>query len=431
MIIENKNIQDCIVKIVEKYPFVKDIFQTIDQAGGKILLVGGSVRDFFLEMESNDLDFEVYHLAFEVLQKILERYGQVHLVGKSFGVLRLNILNADFSLPRKDSSGRKPDVFIDQNMTFSLAFRRRDLTINAMGIDVNTGQLIDPFNGLIDLKNKILRAPDLELFGEDPLRLFRVMQFAGRLEFAVDEKLSEVCSIMNTSQVSRERIEDEFKKLFLQSKKPSIGLSWLEKIKKTKELFPEIMWSEKIYLVIDQVAQLKNSDLESRLIFSWAALFSNMQIVKDLAIFLEKPVDQKIIKKIITILEQSILQAMHKKKIAYLLLYAQYLPELINQKKVQPYKWIAWWIRKTISIRELMLFCYCLFDKKIIEQTYDVFKNLQLLDQAEEPLLHGGDLILYSSEKNQLKSLIELAYQLQIDEQIQTKKKLLERLKLK
>ena len=103
-------IQVCVSKIVKNQRFVKDIFTSIFQQGGKVILVGGAVRDLFLEKEIKDLDFEVYGLSLEQLQKTLQQHGVVSLVGKSFGVLRLHGLDIDWSLPRKDSSGRHPVV---------------------------------------------------------------------------------------------------------------------------------------------------------------------------------------------------------------------------------------------------------------------------------------------------------------------------------
>ena len=211
-------------KSLIKFPHVMQIIQEINAAGGRALLVGGAVRDLLLGLSPKDIDIEVHGLKIDQFQKILEKFGRVSLVGKSFGVLRLNGLDVDWSVPRKDSKGRKPKVVIDSNMSLEEAFRRRDLTVNAMGIDLITHELIDPFGGMSDLKAKQLRVTDKKLFVEDPLRFFRVMQFIGRFEMEPDAELNKICKKMDLSKISRERIEEEFNKLFLRSGSPTLGM---------------------------------------------------------------------------------------------------------------------------------------------------------------------------------------------------------------
>ena len=244
------------------------IIQSIEQAGGISYLVGGSVRDLVLNRTIKDFDIEVHGITLEVLEKILKTFGHIKLVGKKFGVLRLTKLDADWSLPRRDSLGRKPTVTIDPTMTIEAAMIRRDLTMNAMAINLNelhkhfeeiykqatnnipfkqtNIEIIDPHNGLDAIKEKKLQAVDIKLFIEDPLRFFRVMQFLGRFEMMPDEALNNLCKTMDLhdpitqSPLARERIFEEIKKLFLKSKKPSLGFRWLDNIGRLKELFPEL-----------------------------------------------------------------------------------------------------------------------------------------------------------------------------------------------
>lgn len=267
------SIQSVLQKLLEQYPLVEKIVDAIAQEKGRALLVGGAVRDLLLKSDAStrlgqglagqvggtdqkpfvvsdvesvvsnhikDLDIEVHGISLEKLQEILSAFGPVSLVGKSFGVLRLHGLDTDFSLPRKDSSGRHPEVTIDPNMSFADAFKRRDLTINAMGIDLKTFELIDPWGGFADLKHGILRAPDEHFFIQDPLRLFRVMQFISRFEMKPDAQLNAICSKMSLAGVSTERIESEFDKLFLKSKRPSLGIRWLKEIGRIQEILPEL-----------------------------------------------------------------------------------------------------------------------------------------------------------------------------------------------
>ncbi len=227
-------------KLLDDYPLVRTIAHAIHEKNGRTLLVGGAVRDLLLGLSTKDLDIEVYGLTAEQLELLLRNYGVVSLVGKLFGVLRLHGLDVDWSLPRADSPGRKPQVHIDPYMSFKKAFQRRDLTINAMSIDVLSGELIDPFSGCSDLGNKLLRTPDVRFFIQDPLRFFRVMQFISRFEMIPDNKLIDVCKTMDISNISRERIEVEFEKMLLKSHLPSRGIRWIQAIDRLSEVLPEL-----------------------------------------------------------------------------------------------------------------------------------------------------------------------------------------------
>ena len=237
-------VQNFIWNFQQNQPLAAQIVQAIEQLGGQALVVGGAVRDLLLGhelgLDSQDLDIEVYGLTAQQLEQVLRQFGAVRLVGKAFGVYLIDGLKIDWSLPRIDSSGRKPTVEINPELSFREAFRRRDLTINAMGINLKTGELIDPFNGQADLAARVLRYVDRELFVEDPLRFYRVMQFVGRFDFWPDINLDQLCAQMDISQVSQERIENEFSKLFLKSKSPSRALIWLQKIGRLKEILPEV-----------------------------------------------------------------------------------------------------------------------------------------------------------------------------------------------
>lgn len=233
-------IKNFIANFSQAYPLLAKIADQIQAAGGKTLVVGGFVRDLLLGVPSKDLDIEVYGLELKQLEQILRQYGYVIQVGKAFGVLRLEGVDVDWSLPRFDQTGRKPQVEIDPYLSYEEAFRRRDLTINAMGIDLKSGELIDPFHGQQDLENKVLRYVDRERFIEDPLRFYRVMQFVGRFEMEPDPALNELCQTMAIDGVSKERIEQEFTKIFLKSCKPSLGVQWLQKVCRLQEILPEL-----------------------------------------------------------------------------------------------------------------------------------------------------------------------------------------------
>ncbi|QQR62650.1 CCA tRNA nucleotidyltransferase [bacterium] len=277
--------------LFQLYPAVKNIVQHLYQQNSTALLVGGAVRDILLHQKPLDYDIEVYGMSLEQLQNELSQFGFVDLVGKSFGVLKIRGLPVDWSVPRFDAQGRKPTVTFNPSMSFIDAFGRRDLTINAMGIDMVTGQLIDPFDGKKDITEKRLRAPSVARFVEDPLRFFRVMQFVGRFEMEPDAELNDACANMDLVEVAQERIEAELKKLFLLSKKPSLAFLWLAKIGRLASLYPELYvtiairqdrrWHPEGSVFVHsmqaldaavQIAVQKQYDAEKRLLLCVAAL---------------------------------------------------------------------------------------------------------------------------------------------------------------
>ncbi|MCX5924947.1 MAG: HDIG domain-containing protein [Candidatus Dependentiae bacterium] len=233
-------IQRRLALVLNKYPLVIKIAHAINALGGRTLLVGGAPRDLVLGVAVKDLDIEVHGLSIESVETVLRSYGPVSTVGKSFGVLRIHGLDVDWSLPRSDNAGRKPQVTIDPSMSLKQAFMRRDVTMNAMGIDVLTVEFIDFFGGLQDIQDKVLRVPNEHLFKEDPLRFYRVMHFVGRFEMVPDEQLNRLCASMDISAVSVERIEQEFEKLLLKSRRPSLGIRWLQERGRLVDIIPEL-----------------------------------------------------------------------------------------------------------------------------------------------------------------------------------------------
>ena len=202
--------------------------EAIARAGGRALLVGGFVRDHALEQESKDYDFEIYGLSLSDLETTLATFGEVIAVGRAFGVLRVKGFEMDFSLPRRDNKTGKGHrgfvVDLDPTLSFAEAARRRDLTINSMGLDPLTDELIDPYGGQTDLKAGVLRATDASQFSEDPLRGLRVAQFASRFDMHPDEELIAVCRDLDLSELPAERLCGEFQKLMLKGRRPSVGI---------------------------------------------------------------------------------------------------------------------------------------------------------------------------------------------------------------
>lgn len=214
---------------------MKNIFNKISQAGGTPYFVGGFVRDKFLCIPCKDIDIEVFDLDIDTLVNILQQFGKVDQVGKSFGVVKLtyNGEEYDFSLPRKDSKvgdGHKGfEIKTDQSLSLIEAASRRDFTFNAISENSLTGKVYDPFGGRKDLSNKTLRHTS-PAFAEDPLRVLRGMQFCARFGLEAAGETLLVCQSMQSSfdELPKERVWGEFQKLFLKGKKPSLGLQFLQ-----------------------------------------------------------------------------------------------------------------------------------------------------------------------------------------------------------
>lgn len=206
------------------------IARAISSAGGVAYLVGGSVRDTLLGITPKDYDIEVYGLAAADLLEIVAPLGKADLVGESFGVVKLD--DFDLSLPRRESkTGRGHRDFVvnsDPYMTQQEASARRDFTINAMMIDLNTDDVLDFYGGQDDLRQRMLRHTS-DHFAEDPLRVLRGMQFCGRFNLTVDGATAHLCRSIagEYGSIATERVWGEWQKWAL-SGTPSAGLRFLE-----------------------------------------------------------------------------------------------------------------------------------------------------------------------------------------------------------
>ncbi len=211
--------------------------------GGRALLVGGCVRDFLMGVEPKDWDVEVYGVEPARLRALLEQFGRVDAVGEAFTVYKLGS-DLDVSLPRRERKmGRGHRAFViegDPSMSFEEAAKRRDFTINAIMQDPLTGEIIDPFNGREDIRNKTLRAVSRETFAEDSLRVLRAAQFAARFEFKIEAETIGLCRAIDLTDLPAERIRGEMEKLLLRARRPFVGLKLLYEMNAIAQLFPEL-----------------------------------------------------------------------------------------------------------------------------------------------------------------------------------------------
>ena len=278
---------------------LKQISTDLYGIGADAIIVGGSVRDHFLNKDSKDLDIEVYGLeTFDPLTNILSKYGKVDMVGKSFGVIKLTTVenDYDFSFPRTESKvngGHKGfEIISDGFISYETAFKRRDFTINAIGYDIEDKVFIDTFNGIEDIENKVLRHVDEKTFIEDPLRVYRAVQFVARFGLSIDEKTFDLCKLMvesnMLSELPKERVFEEMKKLLLKSTNPSLGFELMKSLGIIEKYFPEInaivdvpqhpvyhpegcVWTHTM-MVIDKLATFEYKDDKQKLKIMFAGL---------------------------------------------------------------------------------------------------------------------------------------------------------------
>ncbi|MFT5257860.1 MAG: poly(A) polymerase [Arenicella sp.] len=233
-----------------------EIFKIISQASQQLqvesYVIGGYVRDFFLKRgTAKDIDIVAIGSGIDLAEKVaslLPNKPKVQ-VFKTYGtaMLRYKDVEIEFVGARKESyseESRNPQV---SEGTLQDDQNRRDFTINALALSLNEanfGELLDPFNGIHDLENRILRTPlnpDIT-YSDDPLRMMRAIRFAAQLNFTIEE--NSLAAISKNAErleiITRERIVDELNKI-MSSKKPSVGFLLLEETKLLQQIIPELI----------------------------------------------------------------------------------------------------------------------------------------------------------------------------------------------
>lgn len=237
-----EQLQDTVFKIISA---------AADEIGLETYLVGGYVRDLFLNRTSKDIDVVCVGSGIQLAEQVAQKIGKKgHVkVFKNFGtaMLKYEDWEVEFVGARKESYQRNSRKPIVENGSLEDDQNRRDFTINAMAICLNEkrfGELVDPFDGQKDIKNQIIRTPlDAHItYSDDPLRMMRAIRFATQLGFKIEENSFQAIKDENEriKIVSQERITDELNKI-IQSEKPSIGFKLLFDSALLHYIFPQMV----------------------------------------------------------------------------------------------------------------------------------------------------------------------------------------------
>ena len=286
-----------LAQILDK-PIIHQISEAADQCGLECYVVGGYVRDIFLERPSNDIDVVVVGSGITVATALKEKMGKkAHLsVFRHFGTaqVKYNDTEVEFVGARRESyqhDSRKPHV---EDGTLEDDQNRRDFTINAMAICLNKerfGQLVDPFDGLYDLEDGIIRTPlDPDItFSDDPLRMLRCIRFATQLRFYIEEETFDALT-RNAERIriiSGERIAEELNKIML-TDTPSRGFVELQRCGLLPLILPELSaldivetrngrsHKNNFYHTLEVVDNVCKNDPEHNLWLRWAALMHDI-----------------------------------------------------------------------------------------------------------------------------------------------------------
>jgi len=283
------------VKQELEHPIFKYLSEVITEENLEAYVVGGFVRDIYLNRPTNDIDVVVVGSGIELANKVAKRIGKLKVsIFKNFGtaMFKYKGMEVEFVGARKESYNRDSRKPIVEDGTLDDDQKRRDFTINALAISLhekNFGELLDPFGGMQHMQEKLLKTPldPIITFSDDPLRMMRAIRFASQLNFKIEEKTFEAITtnLHRMKIVSKERIVDELNKIVL-SPKPSIGFKLLDKSGLLEEVFPELAKLKGVE-VIDGIGHKDNflhtlevldrlSENSNDLWLRWAALLHDI-----------------------------------------------------------------------------------------------------------------------------------------------------------
>lgn len=389
---------------------IKPLLDAINKKGDAVI-VGGFVRDALLGIKSKDIDIEVFNIKTpDLLQEILQDFGNTDLVGKNFGVFKINIEEymLDIALARvekKISSGHRGfKVSFIEDFDYKQAAKRRDFTINSIGYNTKTNSILDPYNGILDLKNKTLRYINERSFIEDPLRVFRAIVFCARFNLTCTDKLLDKCRFLidngYINELAKERIFEELQKLLLLSQHPSIGFKLFFSMH-LNIYYPELLNIKNNFLYLDNMAKLKTGNKKIDIILMLCTIVFDFSSMQETSSFLDKVTNDKYI----------------KKEVENLYLHKNSLQD-ISLVKITNYN--IYKLSTTVNIKHLLLInrargvWYKDIEKKALK--------LNVLTTKPKPLITGKDLINLGLKPSQKFSMIlDKVYDAQLKEEFFSK----------
>ncbi len=235
-----------LLNVLDEKPFLKELSNLYAKKGFQIYLVGGAVRDGILDIETRDFDFTTNASSEDSIKMLNKNKYKTTEIGRAFGTIETTV--EDYSIhittyreDKYNKDSRKPEIKTSGELETDLS--RRDFTVNAIAYDINNNEIIDPYGGLKDLSEGLLRTPDTAdiSFSDDPLRMLRACRFVSTHGFTPNNELFKAISknVERIEIVSTERIRDEFTKL-LTGKDPSLGLKAFIESGLSELIMPEL-----------------------------------------------------------------------------------------------------------------------------------------------------------------------------------------------
>lgn len=399
-----------------------NVVDEIAEAGGDVFYVGGYVRDGILGKENKDIDVEIHNIEESKVEKILARFGSVDLIGKSFGVLKIKGLDIDFAFPRTERKVGDNhvdfDVSVDPYLGPEAASRRRDFTMNAIMKNVKTREVLDPHNGVSDLKNGLIQLVDKDTFVEDPLRALRACQFAARFDMKISDEVIDVSKTMDYTNLSIERVDGEIKKAMF-APNPSKAFEGMLKMGVLDQLAPRLAQMKQIdqnpkfhpegdvfnhtMMTIDMAAELK-SETDNPEAFMYAALCHDVGKVTSTQIQPDGRItayghDKAGVALVDETLDKLTRNKSNKKYIKAMTNAHMKAHKVTEMKDSKVRK-----LMTEVNVKELMLLAVCdsnrgtgIEDAKKRENYYEAMQRFESLSQGEPykiiPFVKGQDLI--------------------------------------
>ena len=235
-----------LLNVLDEKPFLKELSNLYAKNGFQIYLVGGAVRDGILDIETKDFDFTTNASSEDSIKMLNKNKYKTTEIGRAFGTIETTV--EDYSIhittyreDKYNKGSRKPEIKTSGELETDLS--RRDFTVNAIAYDINNNEIIDPYGGLKDLSEGLIRTPDTAdiSFSDDPLRMLRACRFVSTHGFTPNNELFKAISknVERIEIVSTERIRDEFTKL-LTGKDPSLGLKAFVESGLSELIMPEL-----------------------------------------------------------------------------------------------------------------------------------------------------------------------------------------------